>query len=116
LAIIDGKGTQHPMACAEDRCRPAGTQPVVEGEVGITFPQPVLGNVGHYDGFGTVGGSAAGTLGFSDGRAVDGTVVLRRQARGGPMAQVVATDRAVVVSSLSLGGPMAQVLAVGVQK
>src|SRR5690606_40889029 len=57
LAIIDGKGTQHFMACAEDRCRPAGTQPVVEGEVGITFPQPVLGNVGHYDGFGTVGGS-----------------------------------------------------------
>src|SRR5690606_31293415 len=87
LAIIDDKSARHLKASDEEQCRPAQTQPVVEGEVGITVPHPDEGNVDHYAWFGTVGGTAAGTLCLSDGAAANATIVLRRQARGDPMAE-----------------------------
>ena len=110
LAVVHGEGAQHLVRRGEDGARPAGAQPVRQGQVLVRRPVRMSRDVLDDDALAQVGGGAAGPLGGPDGCPVDGAAEFGGQAGGGTVADaallaVEEQDRAAHPGRLPLDQP-----------
>jgi hypothetical protein len=87
LAIVDREGPQHLALRGPDRRRPAGPQPVREGESAEIGPQRIRGDVADHHGLPAVSGRAARAYGRADRDAVDRLGIGDRQTGRRAVAQ-----------------------------